>query len=349
MRSEQMNKMLLCSVALALGPRAAYAGGEATEAEKRAAAELIYAQGSELITKRDFNAACPKFEEVVKLQPNGIGARMTLADCYVGQGKLASAHTTYGQIASMASLANQPDRAKDAAEKAAALAPRLSTLTIVVPPDVASLPDLAVMRGGLVVTASLFNVAVPVDGGQYTIVADATGKRPFTQSVKVPEEGGKAQLTLAFEAAPAPGGPGPSSEPPVDPVVGLEPSGDTSSGMHPVRIGGIVIGSVGLALAGVGIAVGVERTAKAQQYEEEYFDPDNTDKDRTILSDANLAAQNAAIAGWVLTGLGGAATVAGLIMIVAAPEGETPAIVDQPEVSLVLDVGPASLWLRGAF
>lgn len=343
MRTKHFITMLACVGASTLGAQTAK-GGEPTDVEKRTAAEAIYAQASELLTAGNFNAACPKFEEVVKLQPNGIGARMTLADCYLGQRKFASAHTLYGQVASMASLANQPDRATAAREKAEALAPKLSKLTIVVPPDVASLPDLSIMRGGLVVTTSLFNVPVPVDGGDYTIVADAKGKKPFTRSIKVAEEGAKAQITLAFEAASSSDPKTPPGDATAEPLAAAETPSDTSAGMHPVRIGGIVVGSVGLVLAGVGLGVGVVRSADADEHRDRYNES-NVEEENV----AYVAASDQATLGWVLTGIGGAATVAGLIMIIAAPDGDAPVNGANAEANLKLDVGLGSFWLSGTF
>ena len=333
MRKNHLTAAFVCLMACALRPQLAQAA-EPTDAEKRGAAEAIYAQGSELMKRGSFSEACPKFEEVVKLQPNGIGARMTLADCYSGQRKFASAYTTYGQAASMSLLANQPDRAATAQEKAAELAPKLSKLTIVVPPTVASVRDLTIMRGGLVVTASLFNVAVAVDGGDYTIVADATGKKPFTRTVSVADEGANEQVTLAFEAVEAPDPKEPGGDQTIDSPVGI----------HPVRIGGIVAGSLGLTLAGVGIGLGVVRGQDADDHRLR-FEESEADSD----SDAYVAASDQAIVGWVLTGVGGAASIAGLAMVIAAPDGEANAEESKPAATFNVDLGLGSVSLHGTF
>ena len=332
--------------------QAAHAG-EPSEAERRAAAEAIYTTASALMTKGDFASACPKFEEVVKLQPNGVGARLTLADCYVGQGKLASAQTTYGQVASMAALANQPDRLAVAKEKADALAPKVSKLSIVVTPEVAGLSGLTVMRGGLVVSASLFNLAVPVDGGEYTIVADAEGKRPFTRTVKVAAQGAKQEVVINFEPLPSGNASGPgalqTSNPAVPPEQPEQPR--DGGGMAPVRIGGIVIGAVGLVMAGIGLGVGVERSSKATDYQTQHDAPGTSERDRQVLSDAYVEASTQANVGWALTGIGGAAAAAGLIMILVAPD-EDPIAQQAPATSAVtlhLAPGAGSLWLRGVF
>lgn len=328
--------LFLPTLSLALSIANLAHAGEPTDAEKRAAAEAIFAQATDLVGKRDFAAACPKFEEVVKLQPNGIGARMSLGDCYVYQGKLASAHATFGQAASMASLANQPERAVDAQEKAAAIAPRLSYLTIEVPVDVAALGNLAVMRGGLVVSPSLFNVPVPVDNGYYTIVADADGRKPFTKSLKITQEGSKEkvvlELALVGAEEPAAGNAPPASVPIED--------ADVARGMAPVRIGGIVVGSVGLALGAIGIGVAVSGVQSA-----------NEASQRTgaeALADYEAGTEQRDI-GAALAGVGGAALVAGLIMIIAAPDAKDAPTEASTAPSMQWGIGPASAWMGVTF
>ena len=79
----------------------------------------------------------------------GVGARITLAECYEGWGKLASAWTQYVAAEAMATNANQEERAKKAAAKAAAIKPRLATLTIQVPETLRKTPGLAVQRDGV--------------------------------------------------------------------------------------------------------------------------------------------------------------------------------------------------------
>ncbi len=317
------------ALALTLTLAAPVHAGEPTDAEKRAAAEAIFNQATELVGKRDFAAACPKFEEVVKLQPNGIGARLSLGDCYVYQGKLASAHATFGQAASMAALANQPERAVDAQEKAAAIAPRVSYLTIEVPPAVAKLKSLAVMRGGLVVTPSLFNVPVAVDNGYYTIVADAQGRKPFTKSIKITQEGVRERVTLGFEAAE----PTPSPIPSPDPQQPEEV--DTSGGMSPIRISGIVIGSVGLVAAAIGLGVGLDGAAMASNAPStEHPDYEQGEGQRNT--------------GAALGGVGGAAAIAGLIMIIVGSNEIGPSTTE-PQSRLQWGVGLGSAWMTVAF
>ncbi len=134
------------SLVFAFAANHAYA--EPTEAEKRSEAEAVFAQAKDLMGKKDYATACPQLETVVKLQPMGIGAKMTLGDCYVGQGKLASARAMYVEASSLAAQANQPDRASSAQDKVQSLDIRVSKLKIAVPAAIASTPGLSVTRDG---------------------------------------------------------------------------------------------------------------------------------------------------------------------------------------------------------
>ena len=67
----------------------------------------------------------------------------------------------------------------------AALKPHLSTLKVVVPDEVASLPGLVVRRNGIAIGAAAFGVAAPVDPGTYRITVAARGHEPTVVSVVV--------------------------------------------------------------------------------------------------------------------------------------------------------------------
>jgi tetratricopeptide (TPR) repeat protein len=245
-------KRQLTAVALALCLSNRAFAGEPTEAEKRTMAEAIFEQASTAMAAQDYATACPRPEEVVALQPNGIGARIKLGECYEASGRLASAHASYAQAASMATIAGQNDRAAAAQASAGALEPRLSRLTIRVSAELAQLPGLSVMRGSAPITPALFNTAIAVDGGRHTVVAAADGRRPFTASIDIDASGAAQEIVIALPL---------SERSPVAPEAGAPSAGVASDSeppaMPPVRIGGIVVGAVGLALAGVGIGVAV--------------------------------------------------------------------------------------------
>lgn len=299
------------------------AHAEPTEAEKRTAAEAIFVQANELLSKKDYADACPKLEEVVKLQPVGVGAKMTLADCYLALGKLASAHAMFGAAASLAAQANQPDRASSAQDRAQSLEPRLSKLTIVVPPAVASLPGLQITRDGSPVIPATFNLTLATDGGRHVIRASAPHKKDFEQTVDVADEGVALEVTIGLPDDVAAGPTGGSLFPP--PSDGGHPI-EGPSGMSPVRIGGFVTGGVGVVLAGVGVGVGVTGILATNDAADAFSEANARGDEQAAATarDDHDAADTQTAAGWVVTGIGGAAIVAGVVMIVAAPSSDGP-------------------------
>lgn len=96
------------------------------DAKARAEAEALFADGVALLDKGAFERACPLLEEVVRLQPKGVGAKFRLADCYEGAGQLESAHAMLAAAESAATVANQQQRAALARQRMAALSPRIA-------------------------------------------------------------------------------------------------------------------------------------------------------------------------------------------------------------------------------
>src|SRR6266498_2939701 len=91
-----------------------------------------------------FAEACPKLGESQRLDP-GVGTQFHLADCYERIGQTASAWAGFLEAASGAKALGQTEREKVARERAAALAPRLSKLTIVAA-RAADVPGLEIKR-----------------------------------------------------------------------------------------------------------------------------------------------------------------------------------------------------------
>jgi len=165
------------------------ARAQSSDAEKIAAAQALYDEAVALMDAKDFPRACPKLEEAARLVPEGIGAKLTLAECYEETGKLASAWSQYSISASMAERAGQKERAKQAASKAEALKGRLARLTIEVPDAVRAIPKLTITRGGSVVGEAQWGTSLPVDVGSHEIVVTAPGYKAWSRKVEVAKDG----------------------------------------------------------------------------------------------------------------------------------------------------------------
>jgi hypothetical protein len=237
-RSLRTRRLASAHVACAAFVLARAAAAQPHDMAKAATAQALYDQAVAALDKKDFAGACPKLEEVVRLEPAGIGAKITLAECYEGAGKLASAAATY-ELAEAASVeAGQAERKKKAHDRAAALRPRLAHLTLTVPQEISALPGLVIRRDGIRVGAGQWGVALPADQGEHRVAVTATGKEPWEQAVVVAD--GTEVTVSVGSLADARGGAAPGP---------VAPAPDTASGR---RIGGIVALSVGGALVTVG-------------------------------------------------------------------------------------------------
>src|SRR5262245_50303480 len=55
----------------------------------------LYEEAIKAMEKGDYASACPKLEEVVRIDPARIGPKIELGNCYAAMGLLASAWTRY--------------------------------------------------------------------------------------------------------------------------------------------------------------------------------------------------------------------------------------------------------------
>jgi len=304
------------------------------------AAQALYDRAVELMGQKNYAEACPKLEEVTRLIPDGFGAKLTLAECYEGAGKLASAWTQYSIVEAVAARTNQPERQKLAADRSAALKPKLAHLTITVPDAVKSLPGLVLTKGGAEVGAAQFGEAIPIDVGTHTIEATAPGKKKWTGEAKVDADG--ANVTVAvpeLEDAPQDAVP-PGGLPP-----GGAPAPGESSSPTWLFPTGIAVGSVGvaaLAVGGVlgGLAIGKNSDAEAA-CPNGYCTKDG--------NDLRVSAGTFADAATGLFVAGGVLAAGGLLMVILSP---TVQGTDEPadeKTALELHIAPSGLSLTGSF
>ena len=159
-----------------------------TDPERTAAAQALFDRAVALMEQGSFEQACSKLAEVVRLEPRGVGAQLKLAECHEGAGRLASAWTLYVVVESEAARRGQKHRSDWAKQRAAALKPRLSTLTIRVPQTLRGLSGLQIVRDHISVGAAQFGVPVPVDGGSHEVVVTAPGKKQWRTTLTVKTE-----------------------------------------------------------------------------------------------------------------------------------------------------------------
>lgn len=297
----------------------------AQTSENKVAAEALFDSARQLMTDGKYAEACSKFEQSQRLDP-GIGTLLYLADCYEKSGRIASAWATFREGASQAKAAGQTDRATSGEERAAALEPRLSKLTIQVNAETQALPGLTITRAGSVVTKGIWGVAVPIDGGEYLIEAKAPGREPWSGKVSVATEKDVASIEVpALAAAPeAPPPTPPAVEPPpaVAPVVPASPSPvrDSEPSGTTQRTVGVIVGGVGIVGIGFGTYFGLSAISKNSDAKKlcdgsVCHDP----KGATLTDDARKAATVSNVA----FGVGLAALGTGVVLYLTAPSEKT--------------------------
>ncbi len=322
--------LLICVLAspLVLAAPGALAQSQ-TRSGDAAMAETLFNEAKARMAAGDFATACPKLAESNRLDP-GSGTLTALAVCHEGLGKTASAWTEFIQVVSDARQAGRADRETFAQQHVDALAPKLSKLSIVVDPAMASLPGLEVRRDGTVIGQAGWGTEAPVDPGSHTIDVTATGKKPWTTMVEVGAEADVQTVTIpALEDGPgnasggdtgAAGASGAGS--------GDEQEGSQSAtAEHPAssvgstqRTAGIVVGVAGLVSAAAGTYFGVTAISKRHQASSVCPPPSTTCTDMGAVSD-NDDAKSAAVVADVAFGGALVAVGVGALLYFTAPAG----------------------------
>ena len=153
----------------------------------------LFRDGRALVGSGQFEAACPKFEQSLKLDP-GIGTRFNLADCYEHIGRTATARQLFLEVAASAHESGQAEREQAARARAKALELMVHTLTIVPKGEPSG---VEIRRDDTVLEKAAWGLPQPVDPGFYEIRVTAPGKVPWHARVEVPLSG---DVTLEIPA-----------------------------------------------------------------------------------------------------------------------------------------------------
>jgi hypothetical protein len=298
------------------------------------AARTLFQDARKLMAESKYEQACPKLEESLNLDP-GIGTMFNLADCWEHVGRTASAWSRFLDAASAAKNAGQAGREKVARDRASALEPHLSRLTIAV---AVAPPGLEVHDGGRSVAASLFGTAIPVDPGAHTIEAKAPGKKPWQGVVQVAAGGASVSVTVpplatddtavaAPPAAPVVAAPGSASE-------SMTVSTADSSHGRTQRVAGWITASLGV--VGVAVGAGLGLAGESKNNQAKGLCPTLLCTQQVIDQHTMLVngAQSMFTSSYVAFAAGGAAILGGLALVLTAPRGHSEALAVAPVVGL---------------
>jgi hypothetical protein len=320
-----MTKRLLLGLFAALAtslPSVAHASG----ADDKAAAQVLFDQGRKLMDQKRYAEACPKLESSQRLDP-GAGTLLNLAACYDKNGQSASAWVTYTDAAT-ASQDRHPDWAQRANDRAKALFPTLSRLTIEIP----SPPEgVEVKRDGKTLDSGSYGVAMPVDPGHHVVDVTAPSKKPFHKELDVAGQAAQESVVVTLEAVPVQQ----TAHVELQPVQHTE-TRNTGRG-NGLRIAGLTTAGVGLAGVVVGaifggMAIGSKNSAAP-----------NCTSDFTVCNATGKASVDDAFTFATVSTVsfivGGIAFAAGLTLFFVAPSSkETVSVSFNPQGFLVRGV-----------
>jgi hypothetical protein len=325
-------KRLAVLVGFALTLASGSISSRATAAgEDRAMALELFAQGRALFKSGNYAAALEQFEAAAK-EMRTFGILFNIAECQEKLGRTASAWATWREARSVAVEGGHADDEDTAAARQRALESVLSRLTIVAPPDV-DLPGLEVRRDDALIPREAWGMAIPVDPGLHVVVERAPGRKTRRLEVSLQDHAGKRTLTLLpLEPEVAPSSPVAADRAASRPLFASQVSSNAGSGQ---RVAGWVLGGLGVAAVGAGIAVAL--VGQGQHNDAVATDlAGNVPQAQNMESDANTTKA----IGYVTIGGGAAFVVTGLVLVLTSP---APAASASGSVSL----GPGGFCIGG--
>jgi hypothetical protein len=243
-------------VALAcLVPRVAAA--QSTGAEV-ALAEMLYREGRKLIADGKVSEACPKFAESYRLDA-ATGTLLNLASCHEAEHKFATAWLEYTEAIDLARRDRREDRIRFAQEHLASIEPKLSRLTVVVPPEVEA-PDLEIQVDRVSVRRAAWGVPAPVDPGPHTVEARAKGRKTWSKEVAITRDATNVTVTIPALASDSVA---PLAPAPVD-LSGRPLEAEPRPGPVPSSV--YVAGGLTLAFTAGAIATGIVYVSRRSKY-----------------------------------------------------------------------------------
>ena len=269
------------------------------------AAEELFHAGRALIAGHKYREACEKLQSSQRLDP-AVGTLLSLGECYMGQGKTASAWLSYQRAVALANQRRDP-RSKAAEERAAAVEPLLSRLVLSAGTGARG-PDVQITVNGETLEAGVLLEPVPIDPGLATIEASAPGFRTWSMRATIGPLGDRVTVVIPpLERLPAPG----------------ELATEEAS-VRARRTAGLALGGTGLATLGVGAIVGLQAIVKIR-------DANRSCPGLTTCNDVNAVRENGsgrdlADASTILLPIGAALLGAGAFFYLTSRHSRTPEI-----------------------
>lgn len=172
----------------------------AAPAPERSKAEQLFIQGKERMAQGFYAQACAMLGESYSLDP-ATGCLLALALCHEREGRLASARTEYLEAAARARAEADTKRESAATARASALAKQVSTIEVLLSPDIKDYKPVVRINGHIVSPQEL-GARIPVDSGAAVIEASAETREPWRKTVQVPRSGSLLVMIPGLAASP---------------------------------------------------------------------------------------------------------------------------------------------------
>lgn len=318
---------ILCALAFALLLSAE------VRAQAPGAAEVLFRDAVALAKQGKYADAVAKFQASYELDP----ARGTLLGWALAEeraGKVASSLAHYQQLREEARRAGDSEREAQATRAIAKLVGRVPMLTIA---TARPLPEGTTLTlSGRTLPRGALDTQLPLDPGEYVLVAEAPGGARFERRIAL-REAARERVEIDLPPPSAAPPPGPEREKPPSPPP--PPPGPAAGGGSALRISGLVVGAVGLAGLGVGAYLWLDSGARFDQVSSAC--PGNAcPPDQRSAIDRG---RNEEAIGRVALILGGVATAVGVTLFVVGSSGSSPS---EKTVALTAAPGAVRLWGR---
>lgn len=292
-----------------------------------ALAEGLFQDGKRLMAEGNFQEACPKLVESHRLDPAG-GTALLLGSCHEGMKRWASAWAAYKEAVGFAIKDHRSDREERAKERLREVEARLGWLHLRVPAALQGAEGLRVSVGALGIPRAAWTSPLPLDPGEYRVVASLPGGCSWSAMARVDEGGGSVALALPerLECEASPGPAVPSAAAP-----GFSPS--------PAAYGLFGAGALGL---GAGAVLGLRALSKDREADRLCPEVSCGEPDGVRISSEARRAARASSVSFVL---GATALSAGLLVVLLQRREPTVAL----RVAPSLGAAGGLVFATGAF
>jgi hypothetical protein len=293
-----------------------------------AEAEARFVEAEQLEAAGQLDRACDAFAASNQLEPRA-GTMIRLGQCRENQKRLVSAWSSYKDALTRV---KDPNKRAIAEAKVKELEPRLSRLTVRVV-AASKVVGLTITRDGVALDPAQWNAAVPVDGGTYTISAQAPGHESWTTTVDVNVEAHTAMVDVPRMIAIAASAPLPVTR------------AASSTGLSTRRKLAIVVAGAGVAAAGAGVVLGLS----ARRLSDDAFalcpDPNQPCADAAVAQDRLDRAHSRARLANISYGVAGAAMVGAVVLWLTGGHDDA----ERPVVSATAGAGSARVDIGWRF